>query len=104
MNTTEEEGGRGEETSCVRAVFIRQPFRNWQGQTLIRQKGLSTSQIMRVERSQIERHNCQIRKHVVMQQWNEIDRRQETDIERRGEERGRVVLLLAVRQRSAWQG
>ena len=35
--------------------------------------------IVRPSGTQIEEQNCQIRKHVVMQQWNEIDRRQETE-------------------------
>ena len=39
--------------------------------------------IARPSGTQIGEQNCQIRKHVVMQQWNEIDRRQETE---RGEE------------------
>ena len=74
----------------------RQPFRNWQGQTLIcdevarrrgrRRRPLSKRYqiIVRPSGTQIGEQNCQIRKHVVMQQWNEIDRRQETE---GGEER-----------------
>ena len=74
----------------------RQPFRNWQGQTLIcdevarrrgrRRRGGHAGTvwsryqiIVRPSGTQIGEQNCQIRKHVVMQQWNEIDRRQETE-------------------------
>ena len=95
----------------------RQPFRNWQGQTLIcdevarrrgrRRRGGHAGTvwsryqiIVRPSGTQIGEQNCQIRKHVVMQQWNEIDRRQETEREGRRRTRTPLVLLLPVRQRS----
>ena len=52
--------------------------------------------------TQIEKHNCQIRKHVVMQQWNEIDRRQET--ERGGEEGGWSYCYLSDSSAESAQG